>query len=69
MIGLASSLSSCIPYLRAGGSVPPACSGVKSLNAAANTTPNRQATRRCLKSAPGSILGVNYALAAGLPSE
>ncbi|KAJ4704248.1 Non-specific lipid-transfer protein [Melia azedarach] len=66
-----STLAPCIPYLRsAGGPVPPpCCSGVKSLNAAAVTTPDRQAACKCLKTAASSISGVNYGLAAGLPGK
>lgn len=65
-----SSLSSCIAYLIGGGAVPQACcSGVKSLNAAANTTPDRQAACRCLKTAAASISGDIYGRAAGLPGK
>ncbi|CAH1441389.1 unnamed protein product [Lactuca virosa] len=62
-----SSLSPCIPYLKNGGAVPPACcSGVKSLNSAAKTTPDRQTACGCLKSASG---GVNLGNAASLPGK
>ncbi|XVF65937.1 hypothetical protein PTKIN_Ptkin09bG0291200 [Pterospermum kingtungense] len=66
-----SSLAPCIGYLRsAGGAVPPACcSGIKSLNAAAKTTPDRQAACNCIKSAAGSISGINYGLAGSLPGK
>ncbi|KAK8519398.1 hypothetical protein V6N13_133322 [Hibiscus sabdariffa] len=65
-----SSLAPCIPYLRNGGAVPEGCcSGIKSLNAAAQTTPDRQAACNCLKSAAGSMSGINYGLASGLPGK
>ncbi|KAF8402493.1 hypothetical protein HHK36_010578 [Tetracentron sinense] len=65
-----SSLSPCIAYLRSGGA-PPAgcCNGVKSLNSAAKTTPDRQAVCGCLKSASGGISGLKPALMTGLPSK
>ncbi|MGL8333403.1 non-specific lipid-transfer protein, partial [Salmonella sp. NW596] len=67
---VASSLTPCIAYLRSGGAVPPpCCSGVKSLNAAAKTTPDRQTACNCLKSAAGSISGLNLNLASGLPGK
>ena len=66
-----SSLSSCINYVS--GKVPavppPCCSGVKSLNAAAKTTPDRRTVCNCLKTLTGSIRGINYGLAAGLPGK
>ncbi|KAL5714700.1 hypothetical protein ACHQM5_016625 [Ranunculus cassubicifolius] len=47
---VAGGLASCIPYLRSGGSVPPACcAGVRSLNSAAKTTPDRRTACTCLK--------------------
>ncbi|KAL7616722.1 hypothetical protein Lser_V15G02749 [Lactuca serriola] len=62
-----SSLSQCASYLRNGGAVPPACcSGVKSLNSAARTTPDRQTVCGCLKRASG---GVNAGNAASLPGK
>ncbi|XP_076881403.1 non-specific lipid-transfer protein-like [Bidens hawaiensis] len=67
---VSSSLAPCIVYLTKGGVVPPACcNGVKSLNGAAKTTPDRQTACNCLKSAYGSINGINAANAAGLPSK
>ncbi|CAN1229985.1 Non-specific lipid-transfer protein [Linum grandiflorum] len=50
---------------------PGCCGGVKSLNAAATTTPDRQAACRCLKSTSASIpaSSINYGLAAGLPGR
>ncbi|GMI93082.1 ARABIDOPSIS THALIANA LIPID TRANSFER PROTEIN 1, lipid transfer protein 1, LIPID TRANSFER PROTEIN 1 [Hibiscus trionum] len=64
-----SSLSPCIAYLRSsGGKVPTACcNGVRNLNNAAQSTPDRQAACNCIKSASGSIPGINYGLASSLP--
>ena len=67
---VASGISSCLNYLKTGGAVPQACcNGVKGLNAAAKTTADRQAVCNCLKSAAGSIKGLNLNLAAGLPGK
>ncbi|KAK8494587.1 hypothetical protein V6N13_023143 [Hibiscus sabdariffa] len=65
-----SSLAPCIPYLTSGGTLPPGCcSGIESLNAAAQTTPDRQAACNCLKTAAATTNGINYSLASGLPSN
>ncbi|KAL4290310.1 hypothetical protein GQ457_14G001900 [Hibiscus cannabinus] len=67
-----SSLAPCISYLirSNGGNVPPpCCNGIKSLNAAAQTTPDRQAACNCIKSASASISGINYGLASALPGK
>ena len=67
---VSSSLAPCINYLKAGGVVPAACcNGVRSLNSAAKTTADRQAACNCLKTASGSIKGINLNLAAGLPGK
>ncbi|KDP27368.1 hypothetical protein JCGZ_20192 [Jatropha curcas] len=68
---VASSVSACIPYLRKGVAAPPpaCCSGVRSLNAAAKTTADRQQACKCLKSASNSIPGIDLNLAAGLPGK
>ncbi|GMN40562.1 hypothetical protein TIFTF001_009789 [Ficus carica] len=67
---VSSSLAPCISYLRTGGTVPAACcNGIKSLNAAAKTTADRQAACNCIKSASKSINGINFSLAAGLPGK
>ncbi|KAL6987979.1 hypothetical protein U1Q18_013725 [Sarracenia purpurea var. burkii] len=65
------SLTPCISYLRSnGGPVPaPCCNGIKSLNSAARTTPDRQAACNCMKSASGSVPGVNIKLAGSLPGK
>ncbi|KAK3227489.1 hypothetical protein Dsin_007351 [Dipteronia sinensis] len=67
---VASSVAPCIGYLRGSGPLPPACcSGIKSLNAAAVTTADRQTACRCLQNASKSISGINPGLAAGLPGK
>lgn len=64
------SLAPCIPYLKGGsGPSPACCGGVKRLNGAARTTPDRQAACNCLKSAAGAISGLNPNTAAGLPGK
>lgn len=63
-----SALAPCIVFLRAGGSIPgPCCNGVRSLNAAARTTPDRQAACNCLKQAARAVPNLNLNNAAGLP--
>ncbi|XP_016487444.2 non-specific lipid-transfer protein 1 [Nicotiana tabacum] len=63
-------LSPCISYVRQGGAIPaPCCSGIKALNSQATTTPDRQATCNCIKSAAASINGINFSLAGSLPSK
>ncbi|KAJ1419251.1 Plant lipid transfer protein/Par allergen [Sesbania bispinosa] len=64
------SLAPCMGYLQ-GGAGPSAacCNGVKKLNGAAQTTPDRQAACNCLKNAAGSISGLNAANAAALPGK
>uniref|UniRef100_A0A2N9I2C6 Non-specific lipid-transfer protein n=1 Tax=Fagus sylvatica TaxID=28930 RepID=A0A2N9I2C6_FAGSY len=65
-----SALIGCISFLRSGGTPSAACcNGVKSLNNAAKTTPDRQAACECLKTAAGSISGLSPANAAGLPGK
>ncbi|KAK3405006.1 non-specific lipid-transfer protein 1 [Eucalyptus grandis] len=67
---ISSSMGPCIGYLRGSGPLSSACcSGVKSLNTAARTTADRQAACRCLQSAAGSIQGIDFNLAAGLPGK
>lgn len=66
---VASSVSSCINYLRSGGALPPACcNGIRGLNNAARTTPDRQNVCSCLISASRN-LRINYGIAAGLPGK
>nr|XP_011466421.1 PREDICTED: non-specific lipid-transfer protein 1-like isoform X2 [Fragaria vesca subsp. vesca] len=60
----------CFNYVKSGGAVPAACcNGIRSLNSAAKTTADRKQTCNCLKSAAGSIKGLNANLAAGLPGK
>ncbi|KAK4796637.1 hypothetical protein SAY86_028963 [Trapa natans] len=68
---VAATIAPCIPYVRSsGGPVPMACcGGVKSLNSAIGATPDRQAACKCLKAAAGSIPGINYGLAEGIPAK
>ena len=65
-----SKLAPCLGYLKSGGMVPPACcSGVKSLNSLASSTPDRQQACKCLKSGFQQIPGINPGLASGLPGK
>ncbi|XP_059668133.1 non-specific lipid-transfer protein 1-like [Cornus florida] len=65
-----SAVAPCIGYLRNGGVVPAnCCNGIRSLNNAAKTTPDRQTACRCLQSASGKITGLKPALASGLPGK
>ncbi|KAK1285007.1 Non-specific lipid-transfer protein 4 [Acorus calamus] len=60
-------ISSCLPYARSGGTIPPkCCPGVRALNGAARTTPDRQQACKCLKSLAG---GISVPYAAGIPSK
>ncbi|KAF2287978.1 hypothetical protein GH714_003690 [Hevea brasiliensis] len=68
------SLSPCVSYVLGGGNVPgQCCTGMKTLYSAAQTTPDRQAVCKCLKSAISSsgvpYTGYNLGLAAGLPAK
>ncbi|KAB1726982.1 hypothetical protein FNE60_30025, partial [Klebsiella pneumoniae] len=65
-----SSIASCLNYLKVGGVVPPGCcSGVKSLNRMAKTPLDRKQACTCLKSISGSVKGINFGLASGLPGK
>ncbi|WCJ27833.1 Non-specific lipid-transfer protein [Euphorbia peplus] len=66
---VSSSLTPCLNYLKSGG-VPTieCCNGVKAINNAAQTTPDRQQACNCLKSA-AKTFGVNEAFAGSLPSK
>ena len=67
-----STLAPCIAYLRSSGAgaVPgPCCSGIKTLNAAAQTTPDRQAACNCVKFFATVIPSINYGVASGLPGK
>nr|AND94601.1 lipid transfer protein [Hordeum vulgare subsp. vulgare] len=64
---VSSALSPCISYARGNGAKPPVtcCSGVKRLAGAAQSTADKQAACKCIKSAAG---GLNAGKAAGIPS-
>ncbi|KAA0025399.1 non-specific lipid-transfer protein 1-like [Cucumis melo var. makuwa] len=67
-----SNLSPCISYVTGGGSPSfNCCSGVRQLNKAAQTTPDRQDVCRCLKSLINGVTynGQNVANAAALPTK
>ncbi|VVB02609.1 unnamed protein product [Arabis nemorensis] len=59
----------CIGYILRGGVIPPACcNGVRGLNNAARTGPDRKAACQCLKSAAAALgSGLNAGRAGGLP--
>ncbi|MQM20487.1 hypothetical protein Taro_053508 [Colocasia esculenta] len=66
---VASAATSCLSYIRSGGSPStPCCNGVRGLNSAARTTPDRQIACGCLKRL-ANVPGLNLALVAGLPSK
>ncbi|XP_065854097.1 non-specific lipid-transfer protein 1-like [Euphorbia lathyris] len=63
-------LTPCINYLRTGGAPSPqCCSGVRTINGAAKTTPDRQQACNCIKSAARGIPGLNPANAESLPGK
>uniref|UniRef100_A0A2P2IXW2 Non-specific lipid-transfer protein n=1 Tax=Rhizophora mucronata TaxID=61149 RepID=A0A2P2IXW2_RHIMU len=64
---VASALRPCVPYLTGSGPLGTCCGGVRSLNAAAKTTADRQAACNCLKQAAGGYPGIKPNLASGLP--
>nr|AGN56423.1 non-specific lipid transfer protein 3 [Linum usitatissimum] len=67
---VASGIAPCLGYIRGMAPLTPACcGGIKSLNAAASSTVDRQAACRCLKSAASGVRGINYGLAGGLPGK
>ncbi|KAL3753377.1 hypothetical protein ACJRO7_000727 [Eucalyptus globulus] len=61
----------CIPYMRSdmGPMLASCCNGFKSLDSAAQTMPDCQATCECLKPVSGSISDLNYGVVAGLPEK
>jgi hypothetical protein len=61
----------CMNYAMGNAPTPsaPCCSGVRSLNSAARTTPDRQATCNCLKQQTGGMRGLRADLIAGIPSK
>ncbi|XP_049406108.1 non-specific lipid-transfer protein 1-like [Solanum stenotomum] len=63
-------LTPCIEYVREGGVLPTSCcSGIKTLNGEAATTPDRQAACNCIKSTAATISNINLDLAATLPTK
>ncbi|PIA39078.1 hypothetical protein AQUCO_02700329v1 [Aquilegia coerulea] len=67
---VASNLIACITYLKSGGAVPSTCcSGIKSLNAAATTTSDRQTACQCLKQLATSISGLKTGPTSTLPAK
>ncbi|KAK8950291.1 hypothetical protein KSP40_PGU021626 [Platanthera guangdongensis] len=67
---LLSPLQPCLNYILGGGTPPPkCCAGVRWLNAAAKTTPDRQTACGCLKSLAAQFPNFNPDLAASLPRK
>lgn len=69
---VATSLTPCLNYLQAGasGAVPGGCcTGIKTLNGAAQSTPDRQMVCQCLKSAAKAMPNVNVGLASSIPPK
>ncbi|HAP2020857.1 TPA: non-specific lipid-transfer protein [Escherichia coli] len=65
-----SGLVPCFGYLAAGGPVPPACcNGVRGLNNAAKTTPDRQTACGCLKGILAANTRINLNNANSLPGK
>lgn len=64
-----SDLLPCLSFVTGNAANPTAacCNGVKSLNAAANSTPDRQAVCKCIKSVSGSST-YDSSKAANIPS-
>ncbi|XP_042403999.1 non-specific lipid-transfer protein 1-like [Zingiber officinale] len=64
-------LSPCIPYARGTTAEPSeaCCSGVRGLNEAAKTTPDRQTACNCIKSTIFSLPGIKPAVVSGVPSK
>ncbi|KFK36745.1 hypothetical protein AALP_AA4G164400 [Arabis alpina] len=64
-----SAVAPCIGYILQGGAVTPGCcNGIRRLNGAARTTPDRKAACQCLKNAAAALgPGLNAGRAAGLP--
>jgi len=66
------SLIPCANYLQSGGTMPisqACCSGVKGLNSAAKSTPDRQAVCNCLKEIANAYPAANFGLAASVPGK
>ncbi|CAL1410390.1 unnamed protein product [Linum trigynum] len=68
---VAADVAPCFNYITGRGPLVPACcGGIRSLKAAAGSTPERQAACRCLKALLiGGVPGVNFGIAGGLPNR
>ncbi|GLJ47204.1 hypothetical protein SUGI_0996430 [Cryptomeria japonica] len=66
-----SDLSGCLSYVTGGSSQPSAscCSGVRTLNSAAATPPDRRAACSCIKSIAGEVPGFRWDRAGQLPAQ
>uniref|UniRef100_A0A0D9XW79 Non-specific lipid-transfer protein n=1 Tax=Leersia perrieri TaxID=77586 RepID=A0A0D9XW79_9ORYZ len=66
-----SAVGPCLSYARGSGTAPSSscCSGVRSLNSMASSSADRRTACSCLKSAAGSISGLNAGNAASIPSK
>ncbi|KAJ1688833.1 hypothetical protein LUZ63_012988 [Rhynchospora breviuscula] len=64
-------IASCMPYAEGKAAAPTGqcCTGIKTLNSVARSTPDRQATCNCLKNAAKQIKGLNGGNVAGLPGK
>lgn len=66
------SLSPCLDYFSGGGNGQPpsgCCNGIRTLNAEAQSTPDRQMVCTCLKQAANAMRNVNLGLAAAIPPK
>ncbi|RWW53269.1 hypothetical protein BHE74_00040253 [Ensete ventricosum] len=60
----------CLGYAQGTGPLTErCCSGVRGLNDAAQTTPDRQATCNCLKRSAAGVSGIQPGLISGIPSK
>ncbi|MHC5589683.1 non-specific lipid-transfer protein, partial [Escherichia coli] len=67
---VAVAIAPCIIYARNGGTVPlGCCNGVRSLNSATKTTPDRQQACICLKKLVQSIAGIKMPIVSGIPAK
>ncbi|KAI3732582.1 hypothetical protein L1987_63788 [Smallanthus sonchifolius] len=65
-----SKLIPCLTYLQKGGAPSPACcNGVKSLNSATQSTPDKQTACNCLKGSYSSYPGIKPANAGSLAGK
>ncbi|KAL5704707.1 hypothetical protein ACHQM5_023097 [Ranunculus cassubicifolius] len=63
-------LAPCVGFLRGGGApLTACCSGVKSLNSAAKTTPDRKTACSCIKTLANSIPGIKPRMVSSLPGK